>query len=230
MALTQEMIQPAAPAASPLNSITPTALPGAPRPAAKTVAPKTKGKEKPVLPPEIQNNQVVKDVLQGVIPGVLVRPNIYYPKAYKIAENWQELMDLGLDFYWTKDESTILFNPAKISEQELITADKQGILTKVLPDYETLSGERPQKPPKGVQVGLGLNQPGGASPAPAAPPGVPNPGRIAPVPGVGPAPGGLDKKLATARVNNLNVAAAGPTTGPRPGAGRVLNATATPAV
>lgn len=186
-----------------------------------------KAPKMPELPPEVQKNPVVKQVLQGAIPGVLVRPNIYYPKAYKLAESFEALMASGLDFYFAKDESTALFNPAKISEQELQAADQEGTLTKVLPDYETLSGERPQKPPKGVQVGYGLGQPGGAPAAPGAGAGGSNPTPPMPMP---PPSSSSNKKLTNQRIRNLNVANAGPATGPVPGAGRVLNATAIPAV
>lgn len=225
MALTNDLIQPAAPqpGSSPLAEITP--APTATAPATTPAAPKAP--KMPELPEEVQKNPVVKEVLQGKIPGVLVRPNIYYPKAYKLAENYESLLGVGLDFYFAKDESTALFNPAKISEQELQAADQKGMLTKVLPDYETLSGERPQKPPKGVRVGYGLDQPGGIPPTPGAGPGGAAAGSPAMIP---PAGGNLDNKLATKRVQNLNVASAGPTSGPNPGAGRVINTTAISAV
>jgi len=210
---------------APLANVTPTAAPGAPTPT--TTTPSAPAPKAPVLPAEVQNNKVIKEVLQGSIPGVIVRPNLYYPKAYKIAESWEDLMAVGLDFFWTPDQSTILFNPAKISEEEIKKAINDGIINQILPDWETLSGERPQKPPKGVQVGFGgADTPPPTPMAPEAPGALPAT-NLRPVSGAG---GDLSNKLANQRIRNVNVVNAGPTSGPVPGAGRILNAAATPAV
>jgi hypothetical protein len=123
-------------------------LPAGPGPAGPvTVEPAQQGGE---IPPAIAKNPVVLAVLMGSIPGVHARP-LYYPKLVELAGMVKEIQDLGLDFVPASDGGTVLYNPAKIAPEELQAADEQGKLGDVVPDYEQLSGESPEAPPKGAQ-------------------------------------------------------------------------------
>ena len=221
MPLTADLIQPAAsPAALPI----PTSAPAPTAPAAPVAPALEATKGAPKIPEDVQNNPVVKDVLAGRLPGVLVRPGVYYPKAFKIAESMEGLIEVGLDLYFAQDESTVLFNPIHLSAEELQTADSQGKLHQIVPDYETISGERPGKPPKGTKLGYGYSQAPAASQAPSTPTGGAGPAAMA-LP-----PAGSQEKIANERVNRLNIAQGSPSSGPIPGGGRVLNAAVAPAI
>ncbi len=177
------------------------------------------------IPDEVSNNPLVKDLLIGKIPGVRVPDDQYYPKAMKLAEKPENLMNLGLAFYFAENEdSTVLYNPSQISETELQTADQQGVLSQIIPDYGILTGETPQKPPWATGKGVGTSGGGKAAGRPQSAPAqgvVTSPGT--------PPPARVQTRLASDRVKALNVASAGPTSGPMPGAGRVANALAVPA-
>lgn len=177
------------------------------------------------IPDEVSNNPLVKDILVGKIPGVRVPDDQYYPKAMRLAEKPENLMNLGLAFYFAEQEdSTVLYNPAQISETELQTADQQGTLSQIIPDYGILTGETPQKPP--WAKGKGVETFGGGKAA-GRPQSAPAPGVVA-SPGT-PPPARVQTRLASDRVKALNVVSEGPTSGPMPGAGRVANALAVPA-
>ena len=235
-ALTDNLIAPVAPETQPLADQAPApaktpALAPAPAPTPKTSA-------KPELPDIAKKDPLVRSVLLGEVPGILIRPGLYYPKAWDLAEKHsKDLMDLGLDFYFATDESTIFFNPAQITEPELQAADKGGKLHQILPDYETLSGERPQKPPPKVQKQMDqfrqqvYGKPPNVSLAPGQlPPSAPPlPQALAAPQAVGPTlPAKSVNKLMQTRLGGLTKVS--PSSGPFPGAGRIVNAMATPAI
>lgn len=171
------------------------------------------------IPPAVAENPVVKDVLSGKIPGVLVRAGMNYPKANELAKDPQVLLDLGMQFYLSQAEDIVVYNPTKISEEELQAAEQQGVLDKIVPDYGIISGEAPEKPSKKEAKAE-------VTPTKAAK-AVPYSTEV--LPSTKPPPAKVQNKLATDRLAALNVAKAGPTSGPVPGAGRVVNTLATPA-
>lgn len=209
MALAEVPITPAAAPAMDSAAL-PTVAPAPSAPAETAPAAETA----PEIPEPVAKNPVVISVLTGQIPGVRVRP-LYYPKAYELAKYAEDIVGMGLDFYGAQDSSTVLFNPAKITQEELATADQKGILDKVLPDYEKLSGEAPTEPPKGTP---GFETPAdqklmGSGPTPKVASQLPAPEATAPPP----AP--ARTKIATARVANMLPQQ--PTEGSAPVSGRI---------
>lgn len=204
---------------------TPASGPLAPPAPVEDAGPTLKGGAK--LPDEVASNDIVKKVMTGEIPGVLVRPGIYYPKASKIAESSEALLDAGMDFYKALDSSTVFFNPRSISEAQIQEADRNGQLVNLVPDYETLSGEKPAKPTPAIakrlreQMGVAGEAPTSIIPAPAG-------GANTLPPASGGPSAAEEAELAGKRV--ANVSPGSPTSGPRPGAGRILNSLLKPAV
>lgn len=170
------------------------------------------------LNPAVTKNPVVVSILTGAIPGVVVRP-LFYPEAYELgSKHAKDVQELGLSFFGAKDNSTVLYNPVKVSEEELAAADQEGVLHELLPDYEQLTGETPQTPPSGVEGfanGSDLVKVQGA-PATMAQGPAPNVNRD------------LQAKLNTARVKN--VLPSGPVSGAYPVSGATTRALAKPAI
>lgn len=173
------------------------------------------------IPEQVAKNPVVVAVLVGSVPGVYVRP-LYYPKAVELAEaHAQDIQDLGLDFYGAQDGGTVLYNPAQITPEELAAADQQGKLSELLPDYEQLTGESPQKPPKGAKGFESAGPEQMLSKVQGTP-------RVASQPPVPKASQALQADLAAARVKN--VLPSGPVSGSNPVAGQVSRAAAKTAI
>jgi hypothetical protein len=192
-------------------------LPAEITPAAPAAAAPAPEAESPI-PDEVAKNPVVVSVLTGSVPGVLVRP-LYYPEAYKLGTEFgEDIRGLGLEFYGAQDGSTVLYNPAKVTTEELAAADKEGVLSEMLPDYEQLTGETPQTPPKGAE---GFQSPDSllkvaGTPRTMAQGGTPKPDRDA------------QQKINTARVNNM--LPSGPVSGALPVSGATSRALAKPAI
>jgi len=181
------------------------------------------------IPDALKSNKAFKDVLTGAIPGVVVAAGQYYPSAGPAVKHMEDVLKLGLDFYFAYDNSTALFNPAKITEQELQAADKAGKLNQVLPDYGVLTGEKPEAPPAN----------GAANGAPAGSPSAPTLGAEAPAPTNQPGAAALNasvpppdpkilSQLNMARIKNVTPGS--PSSGPVPGSGRVLTGLLKPAI
>jgi hypothetical protein len=176
------------------------------------------------IPEVVAKSPVIINVLTGQIPGVRVRP-LYYPRAMELAKEAEAIVSMGLEFYGAQDGSTVLFNPVKISAEEIEAADAKGQLDKILPDYEKLTGEAPTEPPPGTP---GFEQPAGEKlmssksspkvasqlPASAATPA--------------PIPAASQTKLQTARIKNMLPQA--PTEGAAPVAGRIQRGLTRPAI
>ncbi len=194
-------------------------------PAQAKEKPKAKDEPGSDLPTEVRSNPVVKQVLVGSVPGVLFRPGVYYPKAAKLGKHIEDLMDVGMDFYKAFDSSFVFFNPRSVTEAQLRKADEEGQLAALVPDYEVISGEAPGTPPEGWAEELaGVNTESASTMLPGTQKTTP----MANASPAGAPTGAEDAKLAAARAKNLLPGA--PTTGPRPGAGRVLNNLAKPVV
>jgi len=190
----------------------------------------------------VKAHPVLKPVFTGELPGIRVKPGVYYPKAWELAEKAEDLFAAGLDIYLAQDGAQVLYNPSQMDEEALIKADKAGTLAQVIPDYETVTGEAPVQPTPKIQKEMdefytqiygapfGGSAPGGA----ALPAGGGNLGadlvsmaNSAPPMGA-PPPVAAQAAMAKGRV--LNTAPGTPTSGPMPGAGRTMNNLAKPAV
>lgn len=142
-----------------------------------------------------------------------------------IAKNKDALMAAGMGFYRSISGNLgVMFNGLKIHPDDLIAADKANQLTKLAPDFDKVNHE----------VGKsGKNHPILQAGAPMAAAASPRSSAIAPqaasgsLPLVPPAPASVARKLAAQRVMNLSPGA--PTSGPAPGAGRLMNQVLRPA-
>lgn len=220
-------IQPAAgPSGGSLSEAQPTAV-------AEPAAPAQAGGTNPFnLPPEVANIPAVQMIAVGSPPAVRVAPGEYYPEIDPLVDNLDKVIESGLDVYRTQKDSLVMFNPLFISGDELAHLDQTGQLESVVPDYGSVSGSMPKEltdeevakyvdRSDALQGKLqGLRD---TAPEPVQQPvGTPTP-----VPA--PSPSQLN---AVAQEQNQALQAFGgpPTSGARPGGGRLLNALMKPPV
>ncbi len=158
-------------------------------------------------------------------------------EAKLIKENLPALQEAGMGFYQSINKHLgVIFNQLHVHLADLQAADKAGKLTQLAPDFDhinhAVSKSGTQNPVLHVR-----GVPGGfKSPTPQAPPqmapGAPGqaegPSMAPPVSAGPPAPASVQRKLNNARLTNLQPGA--PTSGPSPGAGRLLNAILKPVV
>jgi len=139
------------------------------------------------------------------------------PEAKVIEANKNAIQRAGVGFYRSMaGDLGVLFNQLHIAGQDLIEADKAGRLTEVAPAFDEVN-QAVSTSGEGNPV-LSAEVPGGAKTA-----NIP-----APAPSPTPAPASVQNKLTTARLKNVALGA--PTSGPQPGAGRILNTLLKPAV
>jgi hypothetical protein len=130
------------------------------------------------------------------------------PEAKLLGEHKDALMKAGIGFYRSLGgDLGVLFNQLHIAGQDLQEADKAGKLLEVAPPFDQVTqqvmGSGEAHPSLSAQV------PGG--PKTAAPQAVPPT----------PTPASVQNKQATARIKNIQPGS--PTSGPAPGAGRIMN-------
>lgn len=140
------------------------------------------------------------------------------PEAKVIADNKDNLMKAGFGLYRSLDGAQgVVFNQLFISPDEIKAADTAGTLLELAPPFAELNaaigssgsenpvlveGERPTGFKVGGAVGGSVSAPTTATPKPM--------------------PAGAQETLASKRAANLQPGA--PTSGARPGSGRLLNA------
>ncbi len=134
------------------------------------------------------------DVAAGTVPAVSIPPlhRDAQPDPLQgfVIQNLPVLTKSGLDFYEAKDLSTVVFNPQKISEKDLKTADESGKLAEVAPAAQSAAHAEAPTPAAD------------AAAAPAAP-------ALASLPV--PAPrGNVPKQVSRAQLQNLNPRKASP--------------------
>jgi hypothetical protein len=142
-----------------------------------------------------------------------------------VSENKEAILGAGMGFYRSMSgQLGVIFNALKIHPQDLQAADKAGKLPVVAPDFDTINHEvsklnlthpirNAQPPPAQFASPMSTAAPQAAS------------GMLPLVP---PAPASVARKLAAQRI--LNMQAGAPTSGPEPGAGRLLNSIMKPVV
>jgi hypothetical protein len=164
-------------------------------------------------------------VMQALMAGSPAAASAKLPEATNtelgklIAANGPALQTAGFGFYRSQDGNYgVIFNQLKANPQEIVSADQQGQLLQVAPPVEQIEqaiGADPAANPV-----LTAGEPGGAAQAAQ---GAPAPTSPAPAPG-----GRVQKALFQTRKQALTPG--GPTSGPKPGGGRVLNALLKPVV
>lgn len=170
------------------------------------------------LPDELNRIPVIQGILAGAPPAVSA-PIVEFsqrPEAQLIKSHLPILQSHGMSLYRSLDGNIgVLFNQLKLSGDQLKQADQGGKLLELAPPWD--------------EVNASVGQSGGGNPvlaagAPTGPPNMPpTPPQMAqaPMSGGKPPSAAVEKKIATARLSNAQPGA--PTSGPKPGAGRLVN-------
>lgn len=162
-----------------------------------------------VLPDAVLEIPVVYGLLHGSPAAIYADMTTTDPELELLGQNADVLSQSGIGFYGSKDQRLgVLYNTAYVDEAQLVDADAAGKLTDVAAPYEQVK----------QQFGAAVS--GGAAPSAPAP--------VAAAPAGNPPSTAAQKKITTARLKNLQVG--DPTSGPRPGAGRIINMILRPVV
>lgn len=185
-----------------------------PRSDTATVEPMTEAPETSELPDELLQIPALQGLFAGSPPAFSASLKEFEKRdeAKTIAKNKDALMGAGMGFYRTLDGARgVVFNTLYVSPDDIKAADQSGQLATVAPEF--------------TQVNDQIATSGEANPVLQAQPptGMANPPAPTNAPGAMPAPlpASAQKTLTNQRSKNLQVGA--PTTGPEPGAGRLLN-------
>ena len=193
-------------------------------PQAAAPAPEDEQPAGPALPEAVLKIPAMAALLQGAPPATYGPLKSKLPEIETLSKHAQDLKDAGFAAFESESMpgNFVLFNGLIIKPEEIAQADKSGQLDSVAVPFETLvkSFESAKK-----SAGVDTADVAGAQASQAAPGGA-----IPPVGGssVPPLPASAQRRTMSARVANL--VPGGPTSGPAPGRGRVINAISTPAV
>jgi len=159
-----------------------------------------------LLPADVLDNPVIFALAKGT-PGAVSAPKKSKdPVVKSVIDNAESLVASGFGIYESIDKKTdVLFNTQAVDVGDLQEADQQGRLLELAPSFDSVKG--PSAP-----AGAGAPAAGGAPAASALPP--------VSAPESQPSPS-VQNKLMAARTKNLQPS--GPTGGPAPGAGQILN-------
>ena len=149
-------------------------------------------------------------LMEGAPPATYAAKDAEYPELKVVEKHIKELGKAGFGVYGTKDgNNVVLFNGLLITPEEIAAADEAGTLDQVATPYDQLRAE----------FGGADSQSGGGAPASADVPGLP--AGVAVSGASGGQPAGAQKATANARAKAIQPGA--PSSGPSPGAGRILN-------
>ena len=178
------------------------------------------------LPDELLQIPAMQAVFAGSPPAVSAPIEEFSkrPEAQLITKNKDGLMRAGLAMYRSLGgDIGVIFNQLRLSGAQVKAADQAGRLQEIAPPFDAVNqqvgsaGE--SNPVLSAQPPTGL----AGSPVPE-PPQSGSPVR-SPVP---PQPASSQRTTNSARLRNLTMG--GPSTGPKPGAGRILNSILKPAI
>lgn len=167
------------------------------------------------IPDEVLEIPEFAGLLRGTPPAVWAENGVKTPEGDIIVKNQKALEEAGFGFYNSPDKKTnVVFNSQYTSLPEIEKMDKAGKLRQFATPLDELRGSfAPADEAAAAPADGSAPADAGMTPAP-----------VAPVPPAA----SLDKKLATARIDNLGAGA--PTSGPVPGQGRILNSILKPTV
>lgn len=141
------------------------------------------------------------------------------PEGKLIQEHKDELLKAGIGLYHSmQGDLGVLFNQMYISGEELKTADKEGKLTSVAPPFDQVNQ---QLASAGADHPILKDTLAPTGPKMAGPPSILPSVASTPAPGPSPIPAPAPQKQIGAKMRNL--AMGSPTSGPKPGEGRILN-------
>lgn len=160
------------------------------------------------LPPEVLEIPAMHGLLHGAPPAVYAEVADKSPEVQTVTKNKDALVEAGFGFYRSKDETlTVLYNGVYVSPDTLRKADEEGKLTEVAVPFSQLKSD--------YENAVSGNTVPGQSVSSATATGNPPSARS-------------QSKVTTARLKNLQPGS--PTSGPSPGAGRLINNILTPAI
>lgn len=137
------------------------------------------------------------------------------PEAKLVASNKEALLRSGIGFYRSLGgDLGVLFNQLYIHPSELQAADKAGKLQEIAPPIDTVAQGISKSGKDNPVLAHSGKLPAGFKGAPVSTPPQSSSGGA-------PLPASAQKKVTGARITNLQPGA--PTSGPAPGAGRLLN-------
>lgn len=220
MALTKNDIRPAAKAATNATAASP--------------SPNNEQEVFASLPEPVKALPVVQWLSIGEPPAVRIEPGQYFPELEPIGQHLPEIIEGGLDAWKSKGGELVLFNPLFIDPGELQLAEESGKLDQLVPTYAELSGSDPQPIPDDKFSGMleaqddlqrRLQELSAPDESTETPPQSSAPivadltsgGQVSAPPPPSPA----QTRIAQTRLKQLQPGA--PTSGPAPGAGRLLN-------
>lgn len=172
------------------------------------------------LPDELLQIPALQGLMSGQPPAVSVALKGFgnRPEARLITDNKRQLQEAGLGFYRALDGTTgVIFNSLYVKPQDIQAADKAGRLTELAPSFDEVNSAVLQAGPDNPVMRMGAVPGGPAGAAPA----VPQMGSMSGMRMSG-LSGAAEKKLTTARLKSLQQGP--PSSGARPGGGRLLNA------
>ena len=189
-----------------------------PAPAATT----PEAKSKSALPDELLQIPALQAVFAGAPPAVSASIEEFSkrPEAKLIADNKEPLLKSGISLYRSLDGGMgVLFNQFYIHGEDIKAADQAGRLAEIAPPFDSVSAQIGQSGEN--HPALQNRQP----PAGLASPSIQTPPQSASAP---PPSSAAQQKIANNRAKNIPLGQ--PTSGPRPGAGRLLNSILKPVV
>lgn len=231
------LVQPVNPGAAPAQPAPPDSV--AP---ANTVTPPpapddTQAPAAPSLPHELIKMPVMQALIAGSPPAVSddIREKNTRAEADVFREHKALLQRAGFGFYRSlSGKLGVIYNSLHIHPEDILAADKAGKLPLIAPPFDVVNHAVSKSGATNPVLSRSAVPGGPALPSPKAPPGVSAtmaPGASGPSPAMlRPAglPAGAQRSLAKARLAQM--APGSPTSGPEPGAGRLLNQILKPVV
>lgn len=175
------------------------------------------------LPPAVLKIPAMNALLNGSPPATYGPLKSKLPEVETLTKHADDLKKAGFAAFKSESmpDNFVLFNGLIIKPEEVMQADKNGQLDSVAVPFETLVKSFDK-----AKHSADVNTADAAGPS--ASEAAPGAAVAAPMPVGAPAPAGAQNRLLSARV--MNLAPGGPTSGPAPGRGRVLNAISKPVV
>lgn len=142
------------------------------------------------------------------------------PEGKLIQSNKDVLMKAGMGLYRALDGDTgVLFNQFYLNGEELKEADKNGQLAQIAPSFDGVNQSVGQSGAENPVLKAGQVPQGFKTGSSASAPAIQN---------VPPASAGTARQAMAARVTNMKPSS--PTSGPKPGSGRLLNSILRPVI
>lgn len=172
--------------------------------------------EQPTFPPEVLQIPAFQALFAGQPPAVSgsMKEMDKSPEADVLRKHKALLMEAGIGLYRSQQgDIGVIFNQFYISPQELQAADKAGTLVEIAPSIQEVNQSVATSGEANPVLTHSGEVPGSFASAPAP---------VMPTAATAPGPSAsTTSKLTTAR--KKQVLPGSPTSGPRPGGGRVLN-------